>query len=234
MNVDGTDRIEVATDPADLFVEWSPIYDASDKVVRATPLRPGSATASPTSTPEARLNASGVLGFSVVGEYIGDRPFQMYEVSADGSGQARIVAKAQDGLDARWSPDGSHIAYTSSLDCYCRNLAVMSADGSNPVHLTDFTEEIASNPVWAPDGRRIAFFLEPDPQDPIAFDQGFIYVVNADGSGLALVTDKAANPRFTDNTVHWCPDGARILFVSEQDGNLEIYAIKSTEPGLRT
>ena len=43
--------------------------------------------------------------------------------------------------------------------------------------------------------------------------------MNTDGSGLTRLTEDAAR----DATAAWSPDGVRIAFVSERDGNIEIY-----------
>src|SRR5213078_3452910 len=49
-----------------------------------------------------------------------------------------------------------------------------------------------------------------------------IYVQNADGSGTAtqLTTNAQAN-----EAPAWSPDGSKLLFVSERDGNQEIYVM---------
>ena len=48
-----------------------------------------------------------------------------------------------------------------------------------------------------------------------------ISVMNADGSGVTRLTDHSAD----DTTPAWSPDGRRIAFSSERDGNAEIYVM---------
>ena len=55
-----------------------------------------------------------------------------------------------------------------------------------------------------------------------------IYVMNADGSGLARLTDNRAD----DQAPAWSPDGRRIAFTSRRDGNLEIYVMNADGSGL--
>ena len=55
-----------------------------------------------------------------------------------------------------------------------------------------------------------------------------IWLVNADGSGLKQLTDSPAN----DTDPCWSPDGTRLVFVSERDGNKEIYVADAASGGL--
>jgi len=70
-------------------------------------------------------------------------------------------------------------------------------------------------------GRKIG----PAARGRIAFsdDVEDIYVINADGSDLAKVTSHAGN----DFDPSWSPDGRRIAFRSERDGNNEIYVMSA-------
>jgi Tol biopolymer transport system component len=77
--------------------------------------------------------------------------------------------------------------------------------------------ESAEQPAWSPNGRQIAFsvrrisggvhVLQPD-----------LYVMNADGSGLAKVT-QGGDPA-------WSPDGETLAFAAWHAGNLEIFTAK--------
>ena len=53
-----------------------------------------------------------------------------------------------------------------------------------------------------------------------------VWVVNVDGSGLRNVTSDRAQ----DFGPTFSPDGAKLAFVSNRDGNLEIYAVKALPP----
>ena len=56
-----------------------------------------------------------------------------------------------------------------------------------------------------------------------------LYVMNADGSGVARLTQ---HPAF-DASPSWSPDATRIAFQSERDGNWELYTINADGSGLR-
>jgi TolB protein len=63
-------------------------------------------------------------------------------------------------------------------------------------------------PDWSPDGTKIAF------------GDGAIRIANADGSNLTAITQYEGN-----RSPDWSPDGQKIVFVSERDGNPEIYVM---------
>lgn len=55
-----------------------------------------------------------------------------------------------------------------------------------------------------------------------------IYAVNADGTGLAKLTDNASN----EFAPAWSPDGRSLAFGSDRDGNAEIYVMNANGSGI--
>jgi len=88
-------------------------------------------------------------------------------------------------------------------------LFTMSPDGTEIHLLTDPPWGTSdSDPVWSPDGSRIAFARTgPD-------GNGQIYTIRADGSGLRQLTHCAAGSAhcLASGTPTWTPDGDRIVF----------------------
>ena len=120
-------------------------------------------------------------------------------------GTPRLIAS---GLitDARWSPDGSRIAYVSSADEIGRppyHIAVMNTWGNNIEQLTEGRVR-HYYPTWSPDGKQIAFIATRDFEGgtPLA-----IFVMNSDGSEQRQLT-----PYAYYNELSWSPDGARIAY----------------------
>ncbi|HWZ60742.1 MAG TPA: DPP IV N-terminal domain-containing protein, partial [Gemmatimonadaceae bacterium] len=74
-----------------------------------------------------------------------------YVIGTKGGSARRFPDDTTEATDARWSPDGSKIAYTAH-----DQLWIASADGSGARKLTQLTGN-ASGPIWSPDGSRLAF-----------------------------------------------------------------------------
>lgn len=106
--------------------------------------------------------------------------------------------------DPTWSPDGRKIAFTVRPNLMTPGggpegaIAVINADGSDFVQLTDIADGSSGSPAWSPDGSQIAFGRERD-----------IYVMNVDGTNIRALTNDGKSQSPT-----WSPDGTRIAFVS--------------------
>ncbi len=97
---------------------------------------------------------------------------------------------------------------------------VMNADGSNQQRLTSW-ERGDQFPAWSPDGKRITF-TSWGREDGL---RAAIFAMDPDGSNvtrLSKLIGKEDAPRFPGDqalAARWSPDGKRILFESDRDGN---------------
>jgi len=124
-----------------------------------------------------------------------DTTYALYTVKLDGSALRQITP---DGLNfnfcnGSWSPQGNEILFSAHVPNgdYHSSICVVHSDGSGlrqiPVPgcgglLSDPTTIGCFNPVWSPDGKKIAFGRNRGDE------QRDLYTVNADGSGLFQVT----------------------------------------------
>jgi len=121
-----------------------------------------------------------------------------------------------------WSPDGQRIVFSSDRDGD-DEIYIADADGSHVQQLTD-NDTTDWWPAWSPDGSQIAWTSYRD-------GNWDIYVMPAPGQAQVNV-DSGNVRRLTDNPAKdwgpvWSPDGTRIAFASERDGNWEIYIINA-------
>jgi Tol biopolymer transport system component len=102
----------------------------------------------------------------------------------------------------------------------------MNADGSGPMRLTHFYG-VDSSPTWSPDGTKIAFSSLLGG----AYEERTIYMINADGTGQTKLTNFDPYMRWQHMDPAWSPDGSKIAFTSNRDGNLEIYVMNADGTG---
>ena len=159
----------------------------------------------------------GELAWSPLGNKIAfvsrrDGNAEIYVMNADGSGLRRLTRNTVGDRNPVWSPDGRRIAFESNWQ-----LNVMNADGSGQRRLTRNGGRNFA-PAWSPDGQKIAFERrlgrkKYGPCSGCGRASTFeIWVMNADGSGQQRLTTQGAQPG-------WSPDGQKIAFMSERDGN---------------
>lgn len=140
-------------------------------------------------------------------------------------GMTRLTDMRERVSKPSWSPDGTRIALVVTDDQFNLDIYLMSADGSNLVRLTDQTW-VDTEPTWSPDGSRIAFSTDRDSY--VTIEEGTvydfeIYTMSPDGSDQSNLT----NMRGWDTAPDWSPDGEKIVFQSNRDGNPEIYLMKA-------
>ncbi|HSP54779.1 MAG TPA: hypothetical protein VLS25_04245 [Dehalococcoidia bacterium] len=147
-----------------------------------------------------------------------------------------ITALAAGMMSPRLPPVGATFPGANGKIAFVRYLSggshifVMNLDGSEVTQLTE-SPGYDSAPAWSPDGTKIAFTRVDAVSSPGVQGQYDIAVINADGSGLTMLTDDPG----IDQDPAWSPDGGQIAFASYRDGveNFEIFVMASDGNGLR-
>jgi Tol biopolymer transport system component len=149
----------------------------------------------------------------------------VWVVKTDGSGATPLTKLAAIGADTfseAWSPDGTKIVMAArrALDGSdaentngTNNIWVMKSDGTATTPLTRITAFGADSfdPVWSPDGSKIAFDSQRALDGSDAAGAGNIWVVNADGSAATPLT-KLTVVLAPSSVPVWSPDGSKIAF----------------------
>ena len=133
---------------------------------------------------------------------------EIYVMDADGSNPRRLTNDPAVDSSPRWSVDG-RILFTSyrggQSDIY-----VMDDAGRN---VTRLTTTGASRAAWSPNGKRVAFVgRSPEIIGGAYWLQ--VYVIDADGSNLRMIT-QSAHSTFSPK---WSADGSAVAFVVEYHG----------------
>ena len=143
---------------------------------------------------------------------------EIYRMSGDGLRQTRLTAAGLN-QDPSWSADGKKIVYTNrDWD----DIFQMNADGSDQRNLNR-ADGMDFSPAYFPTGTKVAFTA--------VRGEGFQYDIytmtlsaNGQVTGLTRIT---TNEGADDMQPTVSPDGKRIAFVSDRDGDFEIYVMKA-------
>jgi Tol biopolymer transport system component len=166
-----------------------------------------------------------------------DKVGRIYTVKPDGTDAQATSSdnRTNDGLPG-WSPDGAKMAFSSNQSGKYE-IWTMNSDGSDRRRLTDL-KSFSFMPKWSPDGAKIAFVSQITPAGGSRSVE--IFAMNSDGSGLQQLTesidleaaggqagghDHAAEITGWNSVPAWSPDGAKILFGSNRDGDGSIPVI---------
>jgi Tol biopolymer transport system component len=153
-----------------------------------------------------------IVFWSIVDLDTGDWDLGLYAMNADGSGQFRLTPADIQANQPAVSPDGDRIAFVHDDQVH-----VMAANGSGITQLTPDQgaggrTRAFFNPVWSPDGTRIA--LSGWGNTPMAVD---IYVRDLVDGGLVNLTNSAD---LRNHSPAWSPDGTQLAFASNRDSDL--------------
>jgi Tol biopolymer transport system component len=120
------------------------------------------------------------------------------------------------------SPDGRQIVFMASCENNC-DIFVMDADGGNvrPITRNGVFDVF---PAWSPDSRQIAFMSNRN----LYFE---IYVADVECATAAEDCEGTARQltenRDFDGFPVWSPDGRRLLYSSDRNGNFELYTVET-------
>jgi Tol biopolymer transport system component len=165
---------------------------------------------------------------------------QIRVINADGTGDTELwtAPPNESADDPAWSPDGSLVAFDyrkSQVGCDDEGgsclyfplpgeIMTVNADGTGLTNLTNTPNDDERSPAWSPNGSKIAF------------SNGVIEVMNADGSGRHAIAPPGSEFGVSQPT--WSPDGTKIAYTKyieysfTEPGKYDLFVINQDGTGV--
>ena len=157
----------------------------------------------------------------------------IWTMEPNGGSLVNLTAASKgDELGPSWRADGRKIAFTSNRVTAANpegdfEIFAMNADGSHPVQLTSNALDDEDS-AWSPDGSRIVFQRD---FDPVAGEvDRDLYTMRADGTDQRNLTN---SPGVEDGEPSWSANGRSIAFVSDRDGDFEVFTMRPDGSNVR-
>lgn len=118
------------------------------------------------------------------------------------------------------SPDGRSVAFTRNVEetASQTDLFVMPFEGGRVMRVSVARGSINMAPSWSPDGRRLVFSSDRSGRNEI-------YISDADGTNVSLLTADAFGERNNRADPSWSPDGRLVAYSSLVGGRRQILTI---------
>ena len=142
----------------------------------------------------------------------GQQQFDIFIIDADGSNERRLTDHPKNDGRATWSPDGQHIAFSSSRSGNIEIYIMEVANGTiRQLTKNEAGEAYASAPNWSPDGQHII-------HEQILTGGGrHIYITDVNGKKTRPFL-KGPQPHLDGDVViskyapRWSPNGQHVMY----------------------
>ena len=139
---------------------------------------------------------------------------QLFVLDGESGAVEQLATGAVKAYEPAWSPDCRSILYSHELGVNNSEIYKINSDGQLALPLL---EEVRANtlewaPAWAPAGDLVAFQSNPGAQINICF-----------ASATGALTECMVQSGYSNAHPSWSPDGSQLLFISNRDGNWDMY-----------
>jgi dipeptidyl aminopeptidase/acylaminoacyl peptidase len=132
-----------------------------------------------------------------------------------------------------WSPDDKQFVVTAAHgngddNWYIAQIYTLPVSGAGMKSIYKPTLQVAA-PAWSPDGKSVAFISGLMSDEPST--GGDIFVVPAEGGAARIVT---ADMKASASWLKWTPDGTKIIFGEEVDGESGFASVEPATEKIQT
>jgi TolB protein len=172
---------------------------------------------------------------ALAGDPPADQPTELRDPREVHLHNMRQLTFGGENAEAYWSADGKQIILQSTHgDLKCDQIFIMKPDGSGS-HRVSTGKGRTTCSYFFPDGKHILYasthLASPNCPPPPDYSQGYVWKLypgfdifrcKPDGSDLVRLTTSDGY----DAEATIAPDGSRIIFTSERDGDLDVYTMR--------
>lgn len=145
-----------------------------------------------------------------------DGNWEIYLMDTDGKNPRRLTNGEGANTAPSWAMKGQKILFVSTRDVVNGEVYMMDTAGQNVERITH-DPSVKDSPVMTPDGSRILMTIN---------DKGRYHIGGFSRSGgeITFLTSLEHNSLYPQLS----PDGAQVIFMSDRDGNFELYSMLPT------
>lgn len=143
--------------------------------------------------------------------------FEVFTMNADGSNKVRRTFNTAFESDISWSPNGDKLAVKSYRD-ENDEVYIIDLKTGNQTNISNSTER-EGDPTWSKNGSTIYFQSDRDNE------KGELYEYSIDSTTIKRITHN----NFSEYGAIRSPDQQKIAFVSNRDGDDDIYIMNVTD-----